>query len=182
MKFVFRIEAQSGYLLVWQSGCPTIPDLAAMQSALELAAARYRIWRVLFDNRAELPEEVREFMISWLDRAHHFDAQAIVLNSNGRGMHDHGCASKRVHRRGLLRLRSGSGSLFSSPSGRADVEPASLRVAHSLLVVIFLVILLFWLPLPSERTFVVGRSGRSWPRSGRTLSPHPERQGVAPPR
>ena len=51
VSFAFRIEARSGYLLVRQTGCPSVQDLAAMQAALELAAARYRLWRVLFDNR-----------------------------------------------------------------------------------------------------------------------------------
>ena len=116
MKFVFRIEARSGYLLVWQNGNPTIPDLAAMQSALELAAARYHLWRVLFDNRElETPaEEVREFMISWLDRASHFDAQAIVLNSNMIAVRTTMDAlAKRVPRRGFASIKEAEAWLIA---------------------------------------------------------------------
>lgn len=104
MSFVFRIEARSGYLLVWQSGCPSVQDLAAMQSALELAAARYRIWRVLFDNRyLDNPgEEVRNFMINWLDHVGRFDAQALVLKSDMIAVRTTMDAlAKRVPRRGF---------------------------------------------------------------------------------
>lgn len=104
MKFVFRIEARAGYLLVSQTGCPSIKDMVAMQAALELTAARYRIWRVLFDNRdlETPPEEVRNFMISWLDHARHFEAQALVLNSNMIAVRTTMDAlAKRVPRRGF---------------------------------------------------------------------------------
>lgn len=116
MKFVFRIEERSGYLLVSQYGCPTIPDLAAMQSALELAAARYHIWRLLFDNRdlETPPEEVREFMISWLDRASHYEAQAIVLNSNMIAVRTTMDAlAKRVPRRGFSSIKDAEAWLIS---------------------------------------------------------------------
>lgn len=78
-----------------------------MQAALELAAARYRLWRVLFDNRdLETPgEEVRNFMISWLDQAGRFDAQALVLKSEMIAVRTTMDAlAKRVPRRGFCSI------------------------------------------------------------------------------
>lgn len=107
VSFVYRIEARSGYLLVWQKGCPSIQDLAGMQAALELAAARYRIWRVLFDNRDldSTSEEVRNFMINWLDQAGRFDAQALLLKSDMIAVRTTMDAlAKRVPRRGFCSI------------------------------------------------------------------------------
>jgi hypothetical protein len=84
VSFVFHIELKSGYLLVSQSGCPSVEEVLPLQADLAQAAAQHSVKRVLFDTR-ELTypgEQVRNCMIHWLDNSAVFDVQAIVMNSD----------------------------------------------------------------------------------------------------
>jgi hypothetical protein len=84
MGFVFRIEPKPGYLFVWQQGCPSVSDLIQMQDALEQSAKLHGVGRVLFDNRELVHpgEQVRDFMINWMDRNTVLRVQALVMHSD----------------------------------------------------------------------------------------------------
>lgn len=78
--FAYRIDLCAGYLYLWQRGLPTVDDLVGMQRELEQAAQRGGVCGLLTDNRElETPnEEVRGFMIRWMDQPGWFVAIALV--------------------------------------------------------------------------------------------------------